>query len=202
MQLRAFVFITLFSSLNSLPAHAESSLAIEKTDILFDNVNDMLSSSRCRKMFNNYLLVGQYKSFAYTVSAEGSYDTCWWKRAKSQASAVAGALAGCNESREKQRYVKKFSPQCKTLTTGHDLQLAPTDFGLPAPPLAFPLAAGLKSLATVKALVEQGADVNTLGEYQVSPLIEASRENRIGVVKYLINQGADINHQASSGLSA
>src|SRR5215217_6148924 len=46
-------------------------------------------------------------------------------------------------------------------------------------------------LTTVKRLVEQGADLHQLGEYDATPLANAASLGRMEIVKYLLAAGAE-----------
>ena len=51
-------------------------------------------------------------------------------------------------------------------------------------------------LATVRRLVESGADVNSVGEHGMGPLLTFTPS----VVEYLLSKGADPNRQANENV--
>lgn len=57
-------------------------------------------------------------------------------------------------------------------------------------------------LDRVKALVGQGADVNSLNRMQMTPLVIAARSNHTAVCKYLADNGADLNVRDHRGMTA
>jgi ankyrin repeat protein len=58
-------------------------------------------------------------------------------------------------------------------------------------------------MATVRALVESGADVNMIsGGDRISPMVEAIMNGHYDVAKYLLDKGADPNIPAITGLTA
>jgi hypothetical protein len=54
------------------------------------------------------------------------------------------------------------------------------------------------NVAAVKALIDQGADVNAIDTYGHTPLIAAAGNKSMEITKYLVEHGADIN-QANDG---
>jgi ankyrin repeat protein len=55
--------------------------------------------------------------------------------------------------------------------------------------------------ATVRALIEQGVDVNATDNYGYSPLLLAIQRNRPEIAKFLIEKGADIHGVNSNGFT-
>jgi ankyrin repeat protein len=47
--------------------------------------------------------------------------------------------------------------------------------------------------ATVKALLDKGADVNARGRYQMTPLFKAAERGDAGIVRLLLERGADVS---------
>ena len=60
-------------------------------------------------------------------------------------------------------------------------------------------AAAYGDLAKVKALVENGTDINNRDSYGGMALISAAANGQTEVVKYLLDKGADINAPDASG---
>jgi ankyrin repeat protein len=69
-------------------------------------------------------------------------------------------------------------------------------------PLLLASLSGQKDL--VKALIDEGADINEKNKYGQTPLIYASRGSHIEIIKLLLSQGADVNkkyNQSSTPLT-
>lgn len=58
----------------------------------------------------------------------------------------------------------------------------------------------LNDVETVKNLLQQGVELNTL--YELSPLTEATRQGNLEIMKLLIKAGADVNLQMEEGYTA
>ncbi|MEI0518875.1 ankyrin repeat domain-containing protein [Brachyspira murdochii] len=57
-------------------------------------------------------------------------------------------------------------------------------------------------LETLKALIENGADVNVKDDYNKTALMYASEKGHLEIVKYLLDKGADINAKDNYGKTA
>lgn len=68
-------------------------------------------------------------------------------------------------------------------------------------PLAVAIKAGWK-LPMIQQLVELGADVNGVGRYGHTPLMEAARRDVGDIVAFLLSRGADLRAQTSDGVTA
>ena len=65
------------------------------------------------------------------------------------------------------------------------------------------IAARRGALRTVKALLEAGADPNTVAPHSLTtPLIRAAESGHLDVVRLLLDQGADVNAQAAGRFTA
>lgn len=64
-------------------------------------------------------------------------------------------------------------------------------------------AASAGDLKTVRALLDQGADVNSRdAHWQVTPLIQAASADKVEVVRLLLDKGADIEAKSDGGYTA
>jgi hypothetical protein len=171
-------------------------------DALHDKAMDMLTKRDCRSMFRKYLKQKGHKVFVYTVGNRGLYLHCSMANRAVQGSAEKIAFKDCEKARSKDRYLKKFTPDCKLFAKGDTLLVTPEDYGLTVEPLTIHLAAETKSLRTVKKLLKEGADINAKNKFNGTPLIEAAWDLRLDTVKYLLSQKADIHQKESMGFDA
>jgi ankyrin repeat protein len=89
-----------------------------------------------------------------------------------------------------------------SLTLGAFLAVAPAPAEKRSLGEQFDIAIERADLATVKALVEGGADPETpiqFGENSWTPLIKAAREGRAAIVRFLLEKGAKVNAASSDG---
>ena len=63
------------------------------------------------------------------------------------------------------------------------------------------IAAHLGFDEAVRLLIQSGADVNKIGQYQCSPLMEAVANGQVKCAKLLLGAGADVNFIHHSGVS-
>ena len=63
-------------------------------------------------------------------------------------------------------------------------------------------AASKGDVATVKAMLDSGANANSKDENSITALMYAARKNNADVVAALINKGAEINAQDKGGWTA
>ena len=172
--------------------------AEEKSAAIHDAAMDMLGSVKCRNKFRFYMKLPFNKAFAYTVDPRGYYDQC--DVSFNKAGPKKLALKSCNKARNKDKYIRKFSPQCKLLASENTLLVSTADFGLKPQKVNLDYAVQRRSLSTIKNMVDEGADINHTNSFGSTPLFNAVLEGRQDVVEYLLAQGADINHKNERGL--
>lgn len=167
---------------------------------LNDSAADILKGN-CRKSFDKYLSIKGHKAFAYTVGTRGLYYHCNWFSRTVPDTAEKLALDKCNKNRQKSRYLKKFTPTCKTFAKNNQLLLSAKDFQLEIENNLI-TAAQTKSLTVLKSMLTNDADINQTNKSGTTPLIAATRGEKYDNVAYLLEQKADINHQAVGGFDA
>ena len=199
------IIISLFLCFSFTASLAEKpkQLSEQESILLHDAAMDILGSSKCRKLFREYINKNSLaKAFAYTVDPRGYYGQCNSSVSTELKKAEDKALKACNKKRNKDKYIKKFSPVCKLFASNNKLLLGMADYKLKPQQLTLIYAAQRKSIATIKTLIDKGADIEQTDKFNSTPLTKAIWEDRKDVVEYLISQKANIKHQGNKGQTA
>ena len=197
--MKILLTLCVWLSLSFITVNAKVKLSDSESFANYDRAMDILGSAECRNKFRAYLVIPLPKAFAYTVDPRGYYDQC--NAAYSDASPKESALSLCNNARNKSKYIKRFSPECKIFASDDNLLGTMADFGLKPHKVTLSFATQRRTLKKIKQMVEKGADIHQTDSFGSTPIFNAVQEKRQDVVEYLLAQGADINHKNERGLS-
>lgn len=165
---------------------------------LHDKAMAVLEGRACQRNFRRYMLLGGFKTFAYTVSDRGAYSICTYDSRPEAGLAEKLALERCNK-REQDSVFSKATPECKVFAQNNDILLSREDYGMkPFEPDSLVSARRLH-LDTLKSYMTGSEDINQVDKRGRSTLFYSVETNRLDVVQYLTGKGADVNLASNKG---